>query len=221
MRYVTAQQMREIDRYTIEKEGVSASVLMENAGRAVAEEAMKIIRTGTVAIFAGYGNNGGDGLVTARYIKRRGYNIRVFLVGKNRVFSPETEEHHRKISRLGVVSQKIATINEIEKNLNKFAPDLIVDAIFGIGIRRYLDEFYVKLIGRINAFSVPVVAVDIPSGLDADTGEPCAGEAVKANVTVTFGYPKIGFKNPEAKYYTGKVVVADIGLILPSSFMVQ
>ena len=212
MRYVTAQQMKEIDRYTIEKCGVPALVLMENAGRAVAEEVMKTIKTGTVGIFAGYGNNGGDGLVTARYLKERGYDVLVFLVGKSRVFSPGTEENHRKILRLGVIPQKIATIDEIEENLNKFAPDLIVDAIFGIGIRGHLDEFYVKLINRINSLGVPVVAIDLPSGLDADTGEPCGSDAIKANVTVTFGYPKSGFKNPGAKYYTGEVIVADIGL---------
>ena len=91
------------------------------------------------------------------------------------------------------------------------APDLIIDAIFGIGMRGRLNDFYLKLINKINALGAAIIAVDSPSGLDADTGKP-QGDAIIADRTITFGRPKIGFKNHEAKRYIGKLTVADIGL---------
>lgn len=210
--FVTVKQMREMEEAAV-KRGTALSTLMENAGKAVADEAMALIRhNASVVTFAGYGNNGGDGLVAARYLLKSNYQVKTFLVGSSKSFSPQTQENYDALIKLNHKPEGISTIEEIEKAFaSPFKPTLVIDAIFGIGIRGGLDDFYVKLIDKINALAAPTLAVDIPSGLDADSGEPL-GAVVRATETVTFGCAKAGFKNPEAKQYIGEVVVADIGL---------
>lgn len=212
MRYVTKDEMREIDRISIEDHGIPAVTLMENAGRAVAEHAARLLKKGKIAIFCGYGNNGGDGLVAARYLIKKGYQVLVFMVGKPRPLSPATnnklEEFISTGSTLNLISDKVM-MDEAFKKIGKV--DLAIDAIFGIGLNTDLDEFYISLIENINSLGAPIVAIDIPSGLDADTGLP-RPQAVQASITVTMGYPKIGFKEPEANRYIGRLFVADIGL---------
>lgn len=213
MRYVTAAEMKEIDRRAIEDRGIPAKVLMENAGKALYEWAVKSAAGGDSAVvFCGYGNNGGDGLVAARHLIKNGYNVSIILAGKPKSLSPETNANLEEILQMGVKPQFISKKEDIEpalKNIKKNS--IIIDAIFGIGIRGDLDEFYAELISGINNIGVPVVSADIPSGMDADSGKPLP-VAVKAAVTVTFGHPKSGFKKAEAKECLGKLVVADIGL---------
>ena len=212
MKYVTASEMKTIDKDAIFKYGIPAVRLMENAGRAVAEEAAKSVPKGKVAVLCGYGNNGGDGLVTARYLIGKGYDVKVFLAGKPKPFTPETKSNFEKLIKLGHSLRTISREEDIDKifpEINKTS--LIIDALFGIGIKGKLESFYVKLIDGINAVGSPVISIDLPSGLDSDTGKPLP-VAVKAQKTVTLGRPKIGFKNKEAKNYTGEVIVADIGL---------
>ena len=194
------------------KRGITASALMENAGRAVAEEARRMLKNGRVAVFCGYGNNGGDGLVAARYILKSGCSARVFLVGPPRQMSARTNANYRELIALGCIPEIIPDIKKMEEIFSNMpAPDLIIDAIFGIGMRGSLNDFYIKIINKINALKAAIIAVDSPSGLDADTGKP-QGEAIISGRTITFGRPKIGFKNQEAKRYIGKLTVADIGL---------
>lgn len=212
MRYVTVKEMKELDNRAINQCGISASSLMENAGKAIAAEAMKTVRKGKVFVFCGYGNNGGDGFVAARHFLLNGYQLKTFLAGKPRPLSPETQANYRALVAMNhapVVISGLKGIDEVFDGLP--VPNLVIDAIFGIGIRGILDEFFIKLIGRINSFNSPVIAADVPSGLDADTGKPL-GSVVKALKTVTLGYPKVGFQNPAAKLYTGEVICADIGL---------
>lgn len=211
MRYVTASEMKEIDRHATEECGIPAARLMENAGIAVAEEAKKTVPPGEAIVFVGYGNNGGDGLVTARHLLKFGYKIKVFFVGKPKSLSPETNSNLEFLVKINVNPQFIANESDIENILGKMAkPGIIIDAIFGIGIKGPLDSFYVTLIDKLNNIGAPIISVDIPSGLDADSGDPSPA-AIKAAATVTFGYPKTGFKNPESERFTGKIVVADIG----------
>lgn len=212
MRYVTAEEMRKLDRDAIEKRGVGASILMENAGRAVAEEGMRIVAGKKVIVFSGYGNNGGDGFVAARHLMGSGYDVKAFLVGKPKNFSPETRSNFEKLIVSGCTPTAISEDKDMQDAFNKVGKvDLVVDAIFGIGIKGELDDFYKVLIDKINSLSSPVVSADVPSGLDSDLGMPLP-VAVRATSTVTFGFPKIGFKNEDARPYLGKVVVADIGL---------
>ena len=208
MKYVTVKEMKELDSRAMEERGIPASFLMENAGKAIAAEAMKMIKKGTIFVFCGYGNNGGDGFVACRHLLLNGYPVETFLVGDPKPFSPETQANYRALVALKHTPSVISDVKSIE---GLPSPDLIIDAIFGIGLRGIPDEFFLNLIDRINGFGCSVIAADVPSGLDADTGKPL-GSTVRATKTVTMGYPKIGFQNPAAKEYLGEVICADIGL---------
>lgn len=201
--------MRRADQTTIKKYGIPALILMENAGRCVAEQALKLLKNKTnrtVLVICGKGNNGGDGFVAARYLYNYGLKVKVAYLGRTNETPPTPEA---------------ATNFQIIKNLNipivKTTPTafkgigLIIDAIFGIGLTRPIESPIREIIEAINISKTPVLAIDIPSGLDADTGKPL-GIAVKANVTVTLGAAKIGFRRKSARPYIGKVVVADIGI---------
>ncbi|MFH2068980.1 MAG: NAD(P)H-hydrate epimerase [Candidatus Omnitrophota bacterium] len=212
MRYVTVKEMKELDSRAIKEGGIPASFLMENAGKAIAAEAVKTVRKGKFFVFCGYGNNGGDGFVAGRHLLLKGYQVETFLVGNPKPFSPETQANYQALAAMNHTPVVISDAKGIDKAFDNLpVPGLVIDAIFGIGIRGIPDEFYLKLINRINGFGSPVIAADVPSGLNADTGKPL-GSAVKALKTVTLGYPKIGFQNPAAKPYTGEVICADIGL---------
>jgi len=211
MRYVTASEMRAIDSSAIES-GVGASELMENAGRAVAIEAGKLIKAGSVAVFCGYGNNGGDGFVAARYLKNKGYDVSVYVMGRPRSMTQESSDNLEKLFSVGVKVEIFPDNDRIDllfKSLSK--PALVIDALFGTGFKGPLDDTYSDLIKKINTLGASIVAIDIPSGLDADTGSPLP-EAIKAYITVALGHPKTGFKAQGAEEYTGIVTVADIGL---------
>jgi NAD(P)H-hydrate epimerase len=213
MLYATAAEMKEIDRVSIEERGIPGARLMEAAGAAVARAV-----TGSgpgrkrALVVSGYGNNGGDGFVAARHLLKHGFDVKVFLVGRPRPFSADTEANFKAILGLGLTAQAVYDIATSE---SRFADlkgcDVLVDALFGIGIRGRLDELYIRVIGRMNALGADVTSADLPSGLDADAGRPCP-TAVKASRTVTFTVPKKGFLNPGAARYTGSVIVADIGV---------
>jgi len=211
MRYVTASESKEMDRSAIDG-GMPARELMENAGRAVSVEAGKLVKSGSVAVFCGYGNNGGDGFVAARYLKKRDYDVSVYVVGRPHSMTQESSDNLEQLFSLGIkvdiVSDKAHT-DLLFKSISK--PTLVIDAIFGTGFKGPLDDLYSCLIKGINALGSTVLSIDVPSGLGADTGLPMP-DAVKAYLTVALGYPKLGFKAPGAKDYTGIVVIADIGL---------
>ena len=212
MRYITAAQMKAIDRTAIEKYGVPASLLMENAGTAVAEEIFKTMKRGNVLVSAGYGNNGGDGFVIARLLLKKGFGVSVLLAGRPRPFSNETGNNFKALLDAGCAPRAVYDIASTEKAfVGLTGYELIVDALFGIGIKGPLDRFYVALIEKINSSGAKIIAVDLPSGLDADEGTPCPS-AVRASKTVTFGLPKAGFKNEASEPYTGEIIVADIGI---------
>ena len=212
MRYVTIDEMRSLDHAAIIQRGIAAATLMERAGAAVADAARAMVKGGPVVILCGYGNNGGDGFVAARLLVKAGYRVQVFLVGNPRGFSPETYDNVQSLSALGIEAESVMTVDGLERIADALTGGiLVIDAIFGVGVRGPLDEFYATLIGIVNESGRPVIAVDVPSGLDADTGKPLP-VAIKAAKTVTMGYPKIGFQLQDAKEYIGELTIADIGV---------
>lgn len=211
MRYVTVKGMRALEAAAIAR-GMTASLLMENAGRAVADEAKKMSAPGPVAVFCGYGNNGGDGFVAARYLIGAGYGARVFLAGPPRAMSAEAAANRDKLPAPRCVPEPVNDSEGLAAAAAAMRQSgLVIDALFGVGLARPLDGLFAELIGLINGSGRPILAVDVPSGLDADTGEPLP-VAVRASKTVTLGYPKAGFKAPGADGYIGELIVADIGL---------
>lgn len=211
MKAVTAKEMREIDRRAQEEYGIPPLRLMENAGRASAEEIFKRFKSGKGAIFCGKGNNGGDGFVLARYLRKYGIKTDVFLLGK--ACNIKNRAPLVNLDRLKKLNQRIDEIatEEDERRFKAgFESDFIVDAIFGIGFTGTLSAPARGVVEFMNAAQKPIFALDVPSGLDATTGE-AQGISVRAYKTITFGLPKTGFSNEAAKPYLGKVVVKDIG----------
>ncbi|MCQ9206606.1 MAG: NAD(P)H-hydrate epimerase [Omnitrophica bacterium] len=211
MKAVTAKEMQEIDRLAREEYGISPLRLMENAGRASAEEIFKRFKTGKGSIFCGKGNNGGDGFVLARYLRERGIKTNVFLLGK--ASHIKNRAPLVNLDRLKKLNQRVDEILTQEDEIRfKAKPecDFIVDAIFGIGFAGTLSAPARGVVEFMNAVQKPIFALDVPSGLDATTGET-RGLCVRAYKTITFGLPKTGFSNVAAGPYLGKVVVKDIG----------
>ncbi|MBI4396184.1 MAG: NAD(P)H-hydrate epimerase [Elusimicrobia bacterium] len=205
---VSISQMRELDRRAIEDFGVPGVVLMENAGRAVAE-AVRRFPGSTVDLYCGGGNNGGDGLVAARHLANAGRQVRLILAHPPDHFKGDAFIHWKPIEQMKL---PYILFQSLQKLLQfKRRPRIVVDALLGTGARCPLEEPYRSLVAAINNQPRPVVAVDVPSGLDADTGT--AGDmAVKALLTVTLGLPKKGLTKKSARPWVGKLVVADIGL---------
>lgn len=212
---VSVEQMREIDRRAIQAFGIPGVVLMENAGRAVFREVMMHLQgksRPTVLIFCGKGNNGGDGYVVARHLLNHNVKVKLFLLAHQGEIKQDA-----RVNLEILVKMKLA-INEINKSedLDKFkneitAANLIVDGILGTGVKGQIEGLTKQVIELINGLNKPVVAIDIPSGLDADTGQPL-GICIKATKTVTFALSKKGFDNPLAKNFIGELVVVDIGI---------
>ena len=206
MRTLTAEQMREADRRCIQELGMPGVVLMNNAGLAVFRE----IDRGPVGVVCGKGNNGGDGFVVARLAMLAGFDTRVVLVGDPAAIQGDALTFMRVYERLGgsihSVQDETAVIEAV-RGLADCA--VLVDALLGTGIS---GEVRGAMRAAIDAWpNVRTVAVDLPSGLNADTGEPC-GCCVRADVTVTFQFAKRGFENPASRAYVGRLIVADIGI---------
>lgn len=212
MKVVTVEQMRKIDMTASKKFGIPSLLLMENAGRSVADIAQIMVQNKKlrIAIFCGYGNNGGDGFVVARHLVNRGFHVDVFLVGIRKRMSDETRINLEIIKKMKIVIRRISVLGHIP-TLNRYlrGVGLLIDGIFGIGVRGMLSPFYYQLIDTINKSSIPIVSIDVPSGFNADTGE-VTSSAIRAQRTVTMGLLKKGFRNPVARKYLGKILVADI-----------
>jgi NAD(P)H-hydrate epimerase len=204
MRHVTREEMQEIDRLAIEKHAIPVDTLMENAGRAVADAVEeRASKACPVVAVCGKGNNAGDGFVAARLLADRGFEVEVMAL------QPSYDESNAT----GRNWVKVRDLLDFVGRFKRRPMAVIVDAIFGTGLSRPVAGREKEIILEMNGFDArwfPIVAVDIPSGLDANTGRPL-GAAVKATVTVTMGLPKIGFQAPGAQEYVGELVVADIG----------
>ena len=215
---VTRAQARELDSLAIHRYGIPGLILMENAGRACAREAAAMLGRPAgqrLALFCGPGNNGGDGFVAARHLDNWGYRVHSFLSGRiARVVEEggDAAVNLRIALNMGVPVAEIAGPQEVEDALHQgAAAGLIVDALLGTGLASEVREPFRSLIDGLNALGRPTLAVDVPSGLDCDTGQPL-GTAIRASRTVTFVLSKRGFARSGAAQYTGEVRVADIGV---------
>src|ERR1041384_199548 len=191
---VTAAQMREMDRLTIQKYGVSSLTLMERAGQAIArailERFSRHAKKG-VLVVAGKGNNGGDGFVVARLLKKKRIPCEVALLARQDELSAEAAHNLKAFLKLnGKVSEiTVDDVSSLSEKARKTG--LVVDAILGTGVKSEVRGLYAGAITSINACGVPVIAVDIPSGVHTDTGAPL-GVAVRAAMTVALGFAKRG-----------------------------
>jgi ADP-dependent NAD(P)H-hydrate dehydratase / NAD(P)H-hydrate epimerase len=215
MRILNADQMREADRRTIEEIGVPSLVLMENAGRqvvAVMEAAFDDLADRRVAILSGRGNNGGDGFVIARTLRQRGTEVSVFLVGQIADVRGDARTNLEALARLGLPVVEIAGEQAWELHASEvLGHDLLVDALFGTGLKSPLSGLLETIVDDVNASPIPVVAVDLPSGLSADSHE-VIGPTVQAALTVTLGAPKLPLVLRPARDLVGDLAVADIGI---------
>ena len=214
MKPVTTDEMRELDRWAIQELGIPSLVLMEVAGRAVVQEAMKMLgdSRGPVVVLCGKGNNGGDGLVVARHLLNAGVDLSVLILGTKDQLSPDARANLDILERLGFQPEPLITDQSLAELPDRLAPaELIIDALLGTGLKGSVSEKYRHIIDAINGSGSPILAVDIPSGLDGDTGQPL-GSAVKATRTVTFQCPKKGFSLAPGPEYVGELIVADIGI---------
>jgi NAD(P)H-hydrate epimerase len=220
-RVMSRDEVRRVDAWAIEEVGVPGVVLMENAGRSGAELAMqKLAGMGDprVLILCGVGNNGGDGYVIARHLLNAAVHTTVVLCGDPAKVQGDARINLDVLERLGHEVEKVdPKAEDAVTRIQAFGRDanLIVDALFGTGLRGELKPEYRAIIEAVNALERPILAVDIPSGLDCDTGEPL-GIAVRASYTVTFVAVKKGFLASAAGSYTGELHVASIGIEPPA-----
>ena len=192
--------------------GMSSLILMENAGRGLAEVVLGQIGSNRerIALFAGTGNNAGDGFVCARHLANSGISVEIFVVGSEERFTPQAKVNFNVLRKMQISIQMFNhTSFNLEKCLERYR--FILDALLGIGIRGEVREPIKTVIRLLNKCPVPKIAVDIPSGLDADTGE-IKGICLRAHQTVTFLCPKRGFYLKDGPAYTGKIIEKDIGI---------
>ena len=212
MKVLTAKQMKELDHFTMNDFGIESSVLMENAAAEAARIIIENHEDGTsVAVFCGSGNNGGDGFVIARWLHNYGFDVYVLICGKEDKMTPETK-HNLELCRKLMIEEIDLTDHEAldENAINIPDAELIVDALFGIGFKGAARGHYKDLFYIINESSAYVYAVDIPSGINADTGEGIL--YVNADATITMAYPKCGLYLREGLSATGELYIVDIGI---------
>ncbi len=207
MKILTPEQIRAIDKRAIAG-GIPSLLLMKKAGEALAQAVMDLItayaRTGPIGILCGKGNNGGDGFAAATDLAARGYKVDVFALYPGKELSPDALHFYRKAKAQKKIKWPVLT----EQALTSCS--VLVDALLGTGYKGMPQEKVASTIDLINASGVPVVSADVPSGLDAATGE--AKKAVQATITVSMGYAKSGFLLDQAMNHVGSLRVADIGI---------
>lgn len=203
MKYiVTAKQAKEIDKYTIENIGLPSMVLMERAALAVVDQVVSLAEIkDKIICVCGTGNNGGDGIAIARILHQKGYVVSVALIGNQ---AKATKDNQRQVE----IAKKIGV--SFVNNFETEEYNIVVDAIFGIGLSRDVTGIYGEVIKNMNRQENTVISVDIPSGIHSDTGQ-VMGCAVQADVTVTFDYAKQGQLFYPGAEYTGKLQVVSIG----------
>lgn len=215
MRVLNSAQMREADRRTIDDIGISSLVLMENAGRqtvAAMEAVHSDLSERQVAVLCGRGNNGGDGFVVARTLAQRGVDVSVFLLGRVADVRGDARTNLEILGRLGITVVEVADSQAWELHFSEVSDcTLIVDAIFGTGLNAPVSGLIESVVADVNASGIPIVAIDLPSGLSADSPEPI-GPSIEAGLTVTLAAPKLPLVLPPAEMRAGDIVIADIGI---------
>lgn len=220
VRPLSRDEVRELDRRAIEERGVPSLLLMENAGRACAEAAQRLVggAGGVVHVVCGPGNNGGDGLVIARTLWNRGVAVEAWFaasLGTLERLSDDVRANAALWRDLGRELRELSAPSHLAAALPQFGrAGLLVDALFGTGLGRPIEGYLAAVVAALNASPAPTLAVDLPSGLDADTGE-VLGCAVAAAETVTFVAEKPGLRAGEGPRLAGPVTVAEIGIPRP------
>jgi hydroxyethylthiazole kinase-like uncharacterized protein yjeF len=215
MRILNSTQMRDADRRTIDDIGIPSLVLMENAGRqaVAAMEAMySDLQDRQVAVLCGRGNNGGDGFVVARTLAQRGVDVSVFLIGRVADVRGDARVNLEILGRLGLTVVEVADSQAWELHVSEVGDcTLIVDAMFGTGLNAPVSGYIESVITDVNASGIPVIAIDLPSGLSADSADPI-GPSIEAGLTVTLAAPKLPLVLPPGETRAGDIVIADIGI---------
>jgi NAD(P)H-hydrate epimerase len=209
---LTREQSRRVDQIAVEQYGFSGLVLMENAGRGAADVLCRLGIDGPVAVCCGRGNNAGDGFVLARHLDLRGHRVRVLLWAAPEELTPDAAANFHILAKTDVPIEVL--VAEIDPQ--RLSPLLdgaawIVDALLGTGARGEPRPPLDSIIDRLNAAAAPKLAIDLPSGLDCDTGRP-ARHTIRAAETCTFVAAKRGFFEPAAAPYVGRLHVLDIGV---------
>ena len=214
---LSREQMQAMDRDTIETLGIPAAVLMEVAGRAVADGVSALAASASPAqasilCLAGTGNNGGDALVAARHLRERGYSATAIVLGDDRDLGPEVRAQWGYAEKLGVSVEAVSGTGAIERVRDELSRSrLVVDGVFGTGLTRPVEGWRGSVFESVETAPHPVVAVDIPSGIDADTGQ-VLGQALTADLTVTFQFAKPGLLLHPGRAHAGTLKVVDIGI---------
>ncbi|PLX38822.1 MAG: bifunctional ADP-dependent NAD(P)H-hydrate dehydratase/NAD(P)H-hydrate epimerase [Deltaproteobacteria bacterium] len=212
-------RMQKLDRFTIDEIGIPGAVLMETAGRGVVSKILErygdLVGDGRILVLCGTGNNGGDGFVIARVLKNLGYKVTTALVGDVDKVKGDAKVHFGALIKSG------GDLVAVTEGLSTECPGedwaLIVDALFGTGLTREVEGLAAKCIDEVNNTPVPVVSVDIPSGVSSDTGQ-ALGRAVSADMTVTFAHFKKGHFLHPGRALSGEVSLVDIG-IMPGHYL--
>jgi NAD(P)H-hydrate epimerase len=209
---LTAEEIQRIDRLATEKFHIPSCILMENAGKGIADYIISRARMKftSAAVICGTGRNAGDGFVVARYLFIKKKAVKVAKFKPDNEYAGDTAGNLKILRALNIPILDISqsTMEDVREIIH--SSDVLVDAIFGIGINKSVDGIFKDVITEMNTSGKCIVSVDIPSGLNPDTGEPM-GVAVSANYTLTIGFMKRGFLSAKAKKYTGKIHVIDIG----------
>jgi ADP-dependent NAD(P)H-hydrate dehydratase / NAD(P)H-hydrate epimerase len=215
MRVLSAEQMRELDRRAIEEIGIPGAVLMENAGRGAAQRLAECYRDrfpGPILVLAGKGNNGGDGFVIARCLLQKGWQVDTLVLAERESITGDARLNLEILLRLSEAVEYASEAAALERALaQKRSYALLIDALFGTGLASAVRGHYAQAIAWINAQRLPVIAVDIPSGLDAGTGQ-FLGCCVQAELTLSFAQPKIGHLVYPGAARVGTLETIDIGI---------
>lgn len=213
MKLSTSQQMRDLDRAAIQDRGIPSTLLMERAAKGIADTVLGMLPNpgaARAAVFCGAGNNGGDGVAAARLLMEAGVTVRAFLVGKREKMTEDCAEMERRLREYG---GSLETFDPESGEIGDWCQtaDVLVDAVFGIGLNSPLRGDGLSAVRLMNRCGAPVVAADVPSGLAADTGE-ILGDATRCEATVTFTRAKPGHFAGMGRICAGRVVVHDIGI---------
>ncbi len=209
MKVVTSEEMREIDRKKISEIGIPSSVLMERAGLAVVTNIKKLFSRKRIIVLGGSGNNGGDGIAVARNLHNEGWDVHVFITVSPEDLKGDAFLQYQIAERCGI---NIKLVDEfIERYVSILSKhSIIVDALLGTGLSKNVSGKLLEVIKIVNSVNLPVISVDIPSGVSSDNGQ-IMGIGIKADYTVTFGLPKRGHILYPGCEYTGKLLIENIG----------
>ena len=215
MYLVTADEMQRMDRSTIESFGIPGRVLMENAGRGATAFFLESVyrhHPGAVGVAAGRGNNGGDGFVMARYLHQKGIPVTVFLLSPRERVQGDALANLTLLDRMGVAVLELPDAAALDAHQTAMQhPRTWIDAVLGTGLQSDVRGYFRQVIDFLNRQSQPVFAVDIASGLDADSGRVC-GSCVKAAATATFGFAKVGHLVYPGRQFSGDLKIVEIGI---------